>query len=89
MKKPATRRLFHCRDPPAACLSDRIPPAWGWVREPLGAWAAEIFRTAKAPVRSIFPPLLDPWSHHGLANRRKSVLAQSLFRLESFCRPSS
>src|SRR5690606_13222645 len=55
----------------------------------LGAWAVEIFRAAKASAWSIFPPILDPWNHHGSANRRKSVLTQPLFRLGSFYRPRS
>ena len=52
-----------------------------------GAWAAEIFRAAKAPARSMFDQLrcckalrrfLGPWNHYGPANRRKAVLAQPL-----------
>src|SRR5574337_222210 len=46
-----------------------------------GACRTLLGRSANSSVRSIFPPILGPWNHHGPANRRKSVLAQLNSRL--------
>ena len=69
----------------------RCSPATGrrTTRPSRGACTTESVRAPKPAARSISPPLLGPWNHHGPAKRRRTVLAHQASRLERFCRTGS
>ena len=83
---PASAPIGRC---PIGSLRCSPPSGRRTTRPSQGACTAESVRAAKPATRSISPPLLGPWNHHGPAKRRRTVLAHQASRLERFCRAGS